>query len=265
MSDNNEVLNNQPDEITDISASQVDPSNNDQLGESDTIPKKFVGKSYDEIAESYSEVEKHAGRLSSELGQERKRAEDLEDRLKTLEARLNSQPIQQPQAPQHVAQPQQDPYDTFEELWEEDPKVAMKQMLKRQEEMTHQHYQALQQQRNVESANEYYVRQKAENPDYARREKNMQQLLMQYKDAFSDVNSRQVYELLDLASQGADRKYYEETALKRAKQHKQTVVDQKKQAYTESPYSEGEEAINIDDIPLDELRKMLPKSDDYIE
>jgi len=240
-------------------ASQNEPS--ESLEEFE-IPKKFVGQSFDEVVKAYSGVEKVNGKLSSELEQVRKEREQFEARLKELEARTTAIPTQQSYQPQAAPEAETDPLSDFDNSWDDDPREAVKRTLQREREQRAREAAKQQAEASAKTAAEYYQKQKTENPDYARREPVMQQILQKYATIFNPnmVNSREVLELLDMASRGSDIEHYMKEAVAKAKEQKQTDVDRKEAAFSESPVGDGEQSVNVDDIPLDQLEKMLSRS-----
>jgi hypothetical protein len=264
-----EVEGQTPETPDEASLAETGPSEEEQalLGEpEDTqIPKKFVGKSFDEILSSYQELEQYKGKLSSELGAERKRAEELEERLKALE-NASSQPspefqtYAQPTAPQPQQQPV-DPFSNWDEQFESDPAMATKAAIQQSQDALRESQRMQQIQQQVTQAQNYFHQQKEKNPDYARREPLQRQLAEQFLHIIHPDFQYSVaaLKLLDLASKGADVGYYEKTAADKALAEKVSVKEEKRQAYAESSYSEGEDSVNFEELSMEEMRKLLPK------
>ena len=228
------------------------------------IPKKFVGKDINEVFDAYRALESEKGRLASELGQERKEREEQQRRIENLESQMRQPANFQQQPQQPVQQPQYvDPLESFEDEFNEDPARAVSRALRQQELARKAELEQIQQQTKASSASDYYYKQKAENPDFARREQIMAQLLQRYGAHFADHQSKEVLEILDLASQGYDRKYYEQQAASKIQEGKNQVLSEKRQAQSEAPYTEGEQSVNFEDLSLEEMEKLLPKSDNY--
>jgi hypothetical protein len=257
------------DEYRDELTSQSEASAEEQqtqeadLGQSDQtgtrIPEKFVGKSLDDIMQAYQELEKDRGRLASEVGETRKKMEELEEQYRHTQ--FNQQPA--PSTPQQEVQPQQqmDPLSVLDSKFDEDPRAAIKEALKQQYEMLQSQSQMQRVQEQSVKAQEYYYSQKKDNPDFARRESSMQNLARQYAHMVKPeyLNSPDMIKMLDLASQGADRNYYEKAALKSAQEQGASVREEKRKASSVSSNSEGDSRINLNDLSNDEYLKAMEK------
>lgn len=206
-----------------------------------TMPEKFAGKSATEIYQAYREIEKDRGRLASELGNVRKEREDMESRFRNLEqavARYNYQPT-----PQVTQEAQPDPFEVLEKTFDENPKQAIKEALRLQQEVAQRQYNENLLQQQALEGSQYYWNQKKENPDYARREPMMQELKAMYQDIIRPefVNSKKVLEALDLMSRGRDIDYYSQQAVAKAQKNGSSVREEKRRAQSESSTSEGEQ------------------------
>lgn len=246
--------------------SQPQVDNSAQVDESSSIPAKFVGKSAMEIAQSYRELEKERGRIASELGQTRKEREEMEARYRDLErqsARFQQMPTQAP-PPQQAPQQVEDPFSSFDTRFEDNPKEAIKEALKRQTELLQQQstYQGIQ--ARAAEANDWYYTQKKNNPDYARREKLMQSAAQQFADIIrpEHLNSIKALQVLDLVSKGMDVDYYSKQAVEHAKKDGLSTRDEKRRAMSESSSSDGEKKVDFKTLSIKEMEQLLGRSDD---
>lgn len=255
------------DEYRDELTSQSEASTEEQqtqeaeLGQSEqtgtNIPEKFIGKSLNDIMQAYSELEKDRGRLASEVGESRKRLEELEEQYRQGE--LERMARQSP--PHQEVQPQQqlDPLSILDSKFDEDPREAIKASMRQQLEMLENKIQMQRLQEQSAKAQDYYFSQKKANPDFARRETSMQSLARQYAHLVKPefLNSPEMIKILDLASQGADRSYYEQAALKTAQERGASVLEEKRRASSVSSNSEGDRQINVDRMSHDEYMKTM--------
>jgi Zn-dependent M32 family carboxypeptidase len=103
--------------------------------------------------------------------------------------------------------------------------------------------------------------QKRANPDYVRREPLMQNVARQVLPMIKPEHQNHplLLELLDQATQGMDRKYYEQEAVKQSQTQVQQQVSQKRQAHSESSGgSQGfNDTVDSSTMPLDQLEKFL--------
>lgn len=234
--------------------------------EANSIPEKFVGKSPLEIIHAYRELEKERGRLASELGSTRKERESLEEQYRSLERERIAQSQMPTQRPPKVVQMEEelDPVSVFESKFEEDPKEAIKLALKGlNQSVSSKFKQQTMQQIQAEGA-EYYWKQKKENPDYARREPLMQQLAAELQDVVKPeyLNSAKVLRALDLMSRGADVDYYSKQAVERVQKDGLSVRSEKQRAQSESSFSQGDKSVAFEKLSLEEMRRVLGRSDD---
>jgi hypothetical protein len=91
----------------------------------------------------------------------------------------------------------------------------------------------------------------------------MRQLAQKYVDLIhpDQINSPRFLELLDLASQGADRPYYEKAAIEKSRRDGLSTTQEKRQAYSESSNSEGDQRVKFTELSLDEMENMLGEAD----
>jgi len=110
----------------------------------------------------------------------------------------------------------------------------------------------------------YYRKQKQENPDYARREPIMQQLAVEMQDIIRPeaLTSVKALRALDLMSRGVDMDYYTKQAVERGQKDGLSVRSEKQRAQSESATSKTDSSVSFKNLSLDEMRKVLGRSDD---
>lgn len=217
------------------------------------LPEKFRGKSAAEIAKSALEAERRMHEIASERSFERKRAEEYEARVRQLES------IQQ--------QPQTDPLEDFDKLWEQDPKEAVKKVhQKSREEQELKRRQEVLQMR-AKDAVDYYQKTRTENPDFAQREADMAEHINRFGHLINPefAQSKETLELLYLASRGSKVDEYSKAAVEKASKQQQLIKEEKRKAASETSLSKGntESYSEVDNFhnlspkqQREELRKM---------
>lgn len=231
------------------------------------IPEKFLNSSKADIIKAYQELEKERGRLASEVGTLRKAREEYEEKLRQLQEKASQFSFQQPQQslqqPQAQSEPSVDPFSVLEQKFEEDPKEAVKEALKKQQELLTQYTQNLTAQQQAQLAADWYWRQKKENPDYARREPIMAQLAQQFSDIIKPeaANSIKVLQALDLMSKGMDIDYYAKQAIERERSKLSSSKEEKRRAKSESSSGSGSsnDAIDLLKLSDEEFVKTVEK------
>ena len=235
-----------------------------QVEDANLIPEKFVGKSAYEISQAYRELEKERGRMANELGSARKEREEMENRFKSLEqavSRYNTMPTQ---TPPQVQQQEQDPLSAFDEVFDEDPKKAIKEALRLQHDQMRKQNQEQSYQQRAQEAQQYYWSQKKDNSDYARREPIMQQLVSEFQDVIRPeyLNSKKVLEALDLMSRGKDLDFYTKQAVASVQKNGSSVREEKRRAQSESSSSDGDQLKEFSKLSSKEMEKLLRNSDE---
>lgn len=263
---NQQTTSNQEEQSSAQTPESSTQGQSETVDDANLIPEKFVGKSAIEIAHAYKELERDRGRISSELGSARKEREDMQQRFRDLEqsvARYNSNPMQTP--PQANRQAEEvDPLSSFDTTFDEDPKKAIKEALRLQQELGHKRVQEQSMQHRAQEANQYYWNEKQTNPDYARREPIMQQLVSEFQDVIKPeyLNSKKVLQALDLMSRGKDVDFYKREAAASAQKNSSSVREEKRQASSESATSEGEQLKDFNKLSSKDMAKLLGRSDD---
>lgn len=237
----------------------------EQVEEASLIPDKFIGKSAADIATAYKEVEQDRGRMSSELGSIRKEKEDLEEKYRQLERQsmqYQATPVQTP--PQVPVQAQTDPLAAFESKWEEDPKAAIREAFRQQQETLQASTQIQSQQQRAAEANEYYYTQQRQDTDYARRIPKMQHIAAEFQHIIRPeyLNSIKALKAIDLMSRGSDMSYYEQQAVSKAQKDGLSVLQEKRHAQSESSGPSGKPDRAFATLSTEEMEAYLEQSDD---
>jgi hypothetical protein len=261
MSDQNKDEITQPQAEASINEQQAQENQVEASLETqpDEIPEKFRGKSAIDVIKSYNEVERNFHKISAERADERRKREELETRMKDLEARAFAQ---QPQVSQRQEE-QVDPLKLYEEEFDSDPKNAIKNLTKRQMEREEHARRQLALEADARMAAEFYNQQKKDNQDFAKLEPKMQAIAQEYADLVNPekINSVKALKLLHLAARGASVEDYVAEASSRAKKEGATIRQEKQQAFSEGTRSEGQKTIKFGELSLDEMEKALGRAD----
>ncbi len=260
-------------EEAEVTSNQTQDTTNEELesspelsGELETsIPKKFVGKSVADIAKSYTEVERKLGQISSERAQKDKELEDLRAKYQSLEQQYNGRLAQQStdQPPQQEEETAVDPISLLDsEEWETDPRGVIKKALKAVSSAVPKIASSVvTSQTRRQSAQEFYTRQKSENPDFAEREPDMAALAKKYghivKPEF--LQSPEFVDALYHAARGMRVQDYQSAALEKAKKSGDLVREEKRQAFSEGTSSQGDETVDFDSLSLEDQEAWLRK------
>lgn len=244
-----------PTEVTELSRRVVDELE-------DSLPDKFKGKSSYDIYKSYEHVEKEKGRISGELGQARKEAEEARNRASLLEKQLQeaSTARQQP-APAPV---EVDPLSSFDEAFDADPKQAIKQATKAAlDEAKKAHlyadYKAKQQ-----SQAERYNQLRKDNPDFAELENEMVAIANEYLPSLPQhmAVEPKMIDLVYAIAKGRNMDKFVSREVEKKLKAGELAREEKRNAFSESAGSTGESTEkNFADLSLDEMVKVLGKAD----
>lgn len=252
----NETTTTQPGGTQETVASNEEPlsSQAEQAGELE-IPAKFVGKDPQDIIRSYAELEKNFHRISSERAEATKAKAELERRLQETEARIAQTHQSANSQSRTTQQEQSDPLAEYDSQFDVDPKGAIKKALSSVASKAEQ----LTRQQEIAMARDYYFQRKQQDQEFAKLEATMNTLSQQYADVLSPerVNPKRALELLELAAKGATRDEYA-SSVKRAAE---PIKDEKRAAHSESSHSDGERRIAFKDLSLEEMSKLLGRSD----
>lgn len=234
-----EEITSQPEASTEDQALETQ-GQPEQASEPTGIPEKFIEASKVDVIRSYQEVEKDRGRLANELGELRKKQEQMEEQYRLLEA----QRLQQQTAPvqQDYEQQELDPLSVYDSKFDEDPREAIRQTFELQQQKLENAARKARLESQASKAAEYYLQQKQENPDFARREPVMQQLGQQFQHMIAEEyqNSPEIIRALDLMSKGLDIDYYTKNAAVESQKHRASVAEEKRRAQSQQATSAGD-------------------------
>lgn len=228
------------------------------------VPEKYLGKSTIDVIQMHRALESKLGQISSERAQAQKEREELQARLEQV---LSNPPV----PPTHVDQgnnpdpvEEVDPFRSFDEKFEEDPKGAIQHLFQSSQQKAQAEREKLLRAQRAEAANNYYYKQQKENPDYVRREPSMRQLIQRYAHIIHPNyrQSAEALEILDLASKGADVGYYEKAVAERLQKEGLSVREEKRRAQSESSTTEGDRVKQAKDMTTEELEALLGFSDE---
>lgn len=227
------------------------------------IPKKFVGKPPQEVLRAYNNLEREFHKVSSERADERKNREQLESKIREIEAKLNAVPTQ---VPQQVRQDEEelDPLEDYDAQFEADPKGAIKSVIEKTTRKQKLEILKAQMEAEAREANAYYAEKKSKDQDFVKLEPKMQSLAREYADLVRPerINSTKALKLLHLAARGASVDDYVSEAVTRAKKESQSVREEKRQAFSESTGTKGDDRVDFKDLSVEEMAKLLGRSDD---
>jgi hypothetical protein len=239
-------------------------ANDDQAQAQSQSEPKFEGKSREEILEMYQNLQKDYGRLGSEVGQQRKEKETLEERLRTYQGQPHPYQVNPPHpyaaTPQPVAAaPAEDYIEKVKARWEEGDQLgAMVDLVKNQEDKRRrEQIQEVISHRTQRAA--AFVNERSKDQDFVRRLPTMQTMAVQFNDLIKPeyASSPEVLHILDLASKGADVEHYVKAGLDKAQQAKQQITNEKRSAGgSERPVGTGGSAVTD---PWGEDMKTLEK------
>jgi hypothetical protein len=228
-----------------------------------SVPEKFKGKTLHDVSKSYTELEKHVGRLGSEKAHAEKALEEAKARAAQLEAERQALYAQLQSRSSVPEQRQQEPdlFESFEAEVERDPVNAIKGVGKKLINETRDVRRQISQEMQAKQAADYYQRQRKENPEFAALEQDMQQLAMQYGRFIQPevANSPETIDLLFSLAKSKNMSRYIDDAVKKAQAANDMVKAEKRQAFSESSTSTGQGRVNPDDLSLEELARLLGK------
>lgn len=233
---------------------EIEPASEAQADEQAEIPEKFKGKSAAEIAKAYAEAEKHMHKVSSDKSYLERKVEEQERRMAELQQQLSVRP-------QHT---EEDPLESFDQSFDEDPKEAIKKTLKAQREQAKREKESVIRQTWAEQSKKLYE-QKAVDKDFLERQNLMQQQVQRYGHLLRQdmLTHPDTIEVLDLLSRGASVDRYVKSAEDRTKKERDTVREEKRNAFSESSSAQGEteSSDNVDFMSLrfEEMEKHLQR------
>jgi hypothetical protein len=232
-----------PDEVEETSsasnqeqpATEQDPRLAPIEEELTAIPEKFHNKTQAEIIKSYLELEKHAGKISSERAQEKKAAEEAKNRAEQLERQLQQASFssQQTQSNQRPVSEPQDPFKSFDEEFESDPKKAIRSGLERARDEARLESARAREALLQQDQASYYERLKKENQEFQELEPEMTRLAQQFGGYLKPeaLRSRQVIDLMFNLARGQNVEKIVKRAVETTKKSSELVRDEKKRGF----------------------------------
>lgn len=226
------------------------------------IPEKLVGKDPIHIIKNYVEVEKHAGKLATELDEARRKVQEYEQYKAQVEQQnYNSQFAQQQVAQLPVAsQAVKTPEDLYQEEWDLDPKqAALNYTLRKQQQLV--------QSMTTAQTTEFYNQAKSGVIKGMEDFKNLEPLMTEYARQIApyvipEMRTSPVFvKALHLMARGATLDQVVDKATKNAVTSASAKLVQKESAFAEgSSSSSGDRNVKFEDLSLSEMRKLLPVS-----
>lgn len=228
------------------------------------IPEKFVGKSPLEIVRAYQESEKAISRLGSEKAARERELEATRARLAALEQQISYVQQSQPTAP--TRHEESDPLSVFEEVWDQNPKEAIKKGLEGLKQQVSQNLSVLQQESRSKLTAERYNKLKSENPDFAELEPEMVRIANQYRGYIRPeaLNSPETIDLIYGLAKAQNMQKYVQVELERARKSGSVVREQKQGAFSESAAQQSGDSSKTRDfasLSLAEMRALLGIAD----
>lgn len=218
------------------------------------IPKKFIGKSMDEVLKSYAELEKEIGRTRAELGEKNKKLESL--------STIPQQSVQQPVAENDIKTFEQQLMAEYDRDWREDPKQAIPNLLTKVERVKEYQNNYTQQMQLAQAAAQGQV---PGMEDFAELQPTMVQLVQEFGPLINpslDTHPKALQAVYLMAKGLAltDKLNKTQSQLKTAKK------SEKLEAYSESPStSQGSDSVDFSSLSLEEMKKFLGVVDRSVE
>lgn len=220
-------------------------------GDAFAMPDKFRGKSAEDIARAYVELEKHNGRVSSERMHTEREAAATRDRLIALEREFASR----------VPPPKEkDPLEGIEDELMLEPAKALRKVVDLVRSESRKSAEQMEYESNARATQSHYHKLKAENPDFAELEPEMVSLTATF-GKFVDPRFLNTPEFIDRVyeiARGRNVSKYVKQAEDRLKSSRDLVKQEKRNAFSESSQSQGSPAEKpFEELSIDEMRKRL--------
>lgn len=259
------IVTSQEEASTSTSNEPLDPRLEEVARENDPyygLPEKFRGKTPQEIAKSYMELEKQYGKIGSEKSHIEKEREEAKARAEQAE-RERQHLYQQLQntVPRTPVQ-EVDPLVAYEEEVAKDPIEAIRSLGKKVIADTQKTRAQILAEVQAQQAANFYQRQRAENPDFAANEKDMQRLAQQYMGFLRPevANTPETIALLYKLARAENMERYVDEAVKKRQSASESVKQEKRAAFSESSNSQGESKVAFDDLSLEEQERILGRA-----
>jgi hypothetical protein len=209
------------------------------------LPEKFKGKSVYDVAESYSSLE-------SEFSRTKAQVKELEEKARKAEMYEQMLAQQQVQTQQPIQTQQIDPNQEFNQLWEQDPALAVKSGMGRLEQKLQYAMQDLELKSNYERAKSSYS-------DFNELEPVMKQIatellpLVKADQVSNPVTLDVLYALARAKTEDARVRRAQESGMQQAAQARR----EKSAAYMEGSSPVGQATKSFEDMTLEEMAREL--------
>lgn len=253
MTNEEQLISSEEEEISELGEEQTDVSEEvpSQAAEtqSDDLPEKFKGKTAAEIAKSALEAERSMHSTQVEASSMRQQLQQTQAMIAQLQAQISAR----------SEVPQEDFDVVLEREWDEDPKKAVANQFKRQQESIAQRERRLALEMRAKQGIEYYHSAKASNPDFAEREQDMVSLSQKYSFLINPefANSKEAMEVLHLMARGSKVSDYEKAAVERIKKQQSQLKEEKRSAVSERAGA-ASTAVNAG-VDMDDFSNLSPR------
>ncbi len=214
------------------------------------IPEKFRGKDPIDIIKAYSELEREKSRLAN-------RVHEIETKNKEYETYYRAQPTQQTQQPV-LSKEVKTPEDIYEEEWQNDPKVAAKNYVLNKQKYDRQQNEFVQSAQILQAMHAGSMKGYEDVPELMPVVSHLAGQLAPIVNP-EYANNPLVLEALVLMARGATI----DSRLQKAKSEGASVAQSrekaKEQTFMESSSASSGGVVDVEDLSVTELRKILPK------
>lgn len=209
------------------------------------LPEKFKGKSVYDVAESYSSLE-------SEFSRTKAQVKELEEKARKAEMYEQLLAQQQAQTQQPIQTQQIDPNQEFNQLWEQDPALAVKSGMGRLEQKLQYAIQDLELKNAYDRASKTY-------PDFMELEPVMKQIavellpLVRSDQVGNPVTLDVLYNVARARTEDARLRRAQENGAQRAQESRR----ERNAAYMEGSTPVSSSQKNFEDLSLEEMAREL--------
>jgi len=233
---------------TEVEGSPTNEAFSNSVEDAPIIPKKFVGKSIEDVIKAYSESESELGRLRNEAG-------ELKKKVRTYETTVPNNTVNQAATPIASA-----PVKTIDEMYDEEFEVNPKYAIaKRMERLRQADHQALMSQNQTS----FYTQAKSGSlkgyEDFAELEPLMAQIVPSIADMIKPefLSDARTLQALHLIARGATLTEKLNQAEKSGARRASAINKEKESAFSESSSgSSTSDAADPWQIPLSDFKKL---------
>ncbi len=222
--------------------------------ENNDLPEKFKGKSAAEIYQSYAELEKQLGKISSQRSHAEQEAESVKQRLAEIEARLQA-PAQQAQAT--------DPLESLDEELAIEPAKALRRVVDTVDQKVSSAIGRISAESQARETAAYVQRRAQENPDFAELLPEMQSIAKELIPKMGDrfTNTPETVDYLYTLARGKNVDRYVKAATEKAMKSGEGIKEEKRRAFSESGSTGASQDGNVsfEDLSLDQMAAKLPR------